>query len=366
MKVSFVNFKQQYAKLKEEIDRKMQKTLEEGNLILREDVNEFENNLASLVGGKYAVGLNSGTDALILSLKVAGVKEGDEVITVSHTFMASIASIVHVGATPVLIDVGEDFLMDPDKIEEAITPKTKVILPVHLNGRVCNMDKIMEIAAKHNLQVIEDAAQALGAKFNGKVAGSFGLSGCFSFYPAKILGSYGDAGAITTSSEDIVEKVRLLRNHGQRTKTDIVCFGWTARLDNLQAAVLNVKFRYLGEWLERRREIARIYTEGLKDVSGIKLPPAPDFDSQHYDVYQNYVLKAEKRDELFEFLKKNEIETLIKDPVCNHLYKNLGLSHFKLPYSEKLAREVISLPMYPELRDEEIKYVIEKVREFYA
>ncbi|MFH1509920.1 MAG: DegT/DnrJ/EryC1/StrS family aminotransferase [Candidatus Nealsonbacteria bacterium] len=366
MKVSFVNYKEQYQKLKAEIDKKMQETLKEGNLILREDVEEFEKKLASFVGAKYAVGLNSGTDALILSLKAAGIKEGDEVITVSHTFMATIASIVHVGAKPILIEVGEDFNMDVDKIEEAITLKTKAIIPVHLNGRVCNMDRIMEIAKKHNLIVIEDAAQALGAKFNGKSAGSFGLTGCFSFYPAKILGSYGDGGAIVTDSEEIAEKVRLLRDHGQETKTKIVCFGWTARLDNLQAAILNVKFKYLSNWIKRRREIANMYAEGLKNISTIKIPFTPELDDLYFDVFQNYVIIAEKRDELFNFLKENGVETLVKDPTPNHLQEGLALSNFKLPYSEKLAEQVISLPMYPELTNEEISYVIDKVKEFYV
>jgi len=365
MKVSFVNYKQQYQNLKEEIDKKIQETLKEGNFILRDDVEEFEKTLASFVGTKYAVGLNSGTDALILSLKAAGIKQGDEIITVSHTFMATIASIVHVGAKPILIEVGEDFNMDTKKIEEAITSKTKAIMPVYLNGRVCNMDEIMEIAKKHNLIVIEDSAQALGAKFNGKSAGSFGLTGCFSFYPAKILGSYGDGGAITTDNEEIAEKIRLFRDHGQKTKTKIVCFGWTARLDNLQAAVLNVKFKYLTKWIERRRKIANIYADGLKDISNIKLPFAPDSDVLYFDVFQNYVLRAENRNELFNFLKENGIETLVKDPVANHMQEVTGLSGFKLPYSEKLAEQVISLPIYPELTNEEVNYVIDKVKEFY-
>lgn len=364
-KVSFVNYKQQYNNLKEEIDKKIQETLKRGDLILRGDVEEFEKNLAAFVGTKYAVGLNSGTDALIISLRAAGVKEGDEVITVSHTFMASISSIVHVGAKPVLVDVGEDFIIDTEKIEEVITPKTKAIIPVHLNGRTCDMGKIMEIAEKHNLIVVEDAAQALGSKFNNKMAGSFGLTGCFSFYPAKILGSYGDAGAITTNSEEIVEKVRLFRDHGQKTKTEIVCYGWTARLDNLQAAILNVKFKYLSDWIERRREIAGMYQKGLEKISSIQLPPSPDFDNLHFDAFQNYILKAEKRNELFEFLKKNDIETLIKDPVPNHKQKAMSSTNFNLPYTEKLADKVISLPMYPELTNEEVKYVIDKIKEFY-
>jgi dTDP-4-amino-4,6-dideoxygalactose transaminase len=298
-------------------------------------------------------------------LIASGIKPGDEVITVSHTFVASIASVVHVGAKPVLVDVREDFNMAVDKIEEAITEKTRAILPVHLNGRMCEMAKLMEIAQKHNLIVIEDAAQSLGAEFNGKKAGSFGLTGCFSFYPAKILGAYGDAGGVATDDEKIAEKVRLFRDHGQRTKTEIVCYGWTARLDNLQAAILNVKFRYLKDWIKKRREIAKTYNNGLTGISGIKLPFAPGSDERYFDVYQNYVLKAQKRDELFNFLKEKGVETLIKDPIANHHHLNLGLSHFQLSYTEQLAKEVISLPMYPELTQEQIEYVINCVKEFY-
>ncbi len=369
-KVPFVNYPLEYHKIEKEIDAAIKDVLNRGDLILRQDVEDFENNLSSFLGVKYAVGVNSGTDALVLSLRAAGIGIGDEVITVSHTFVASIASIVHIGAKPVLVEVREDFNMDVDKIEEAITEKTRAILPVHLNGRICEMAKIMEIAQKHNLIVIEDAAQSLGAEFNGKKAGSFGISGCFSFYPAKLLGSLGDGGAVVTNDAEVAEKIRLLRNHGQRKnsttdKIEIICYGFTSRLHNLQAAILNVKFKHLPEWIKRRREIAEIYNKGLSNIAEVKLPPAPNSDERYFDVYQNYVLKAQKRDELFNFLKEKGVETLIKDPIANHHQPNLGLSHFQLPYTEQLAKEVISLPMYPELIQEQIEYVINSIREFY-
>ena len=373
-KVPFVGYKLQYRNLKSEIDKAIQNALQRGDLILRRDVQEFEKKLANFLGVKYAVGVNSGTDALIFALKAAGIGPGDEIITVSHTFIASIAAIIHCGAKPILVDVKEDFLIDVDKIEEAINPQTKAILPVHLNGRVCEMDKIMKVAKKHHLIVIEDAAQALGAKFNGKMVGSFGISGCFSFYPAKLLGSFGDAGAVVTDDEKIAEKIRLFRNHGQKPPA-ILCYGWTSRLDNLQAAVLNVKFKYLKKWIKKRREIAALYNNGLSDIPEVKLPPAPSFakasagkpnsDERYFYIYQNYVLKAQKRDELFEFLKEKGVETLIKDPVPVHHHPNLGLFHFKLPYTEKLAKEVISLPIYPELTQEQIDYVIGCIKDFY-
>jgi len=364
-KVPFVNIPKQYRDMKEEILKTLDDVLLRGDLILRKDVKEFEKNIADFVGTKYAIGLNSGTDALFLPLKAAGIGPGDEVVTVSHTFVASISVIVQAGAKPILIDVKEDFTIDTDKLEEVITKKTKAIIPVHLNGRCCEMDKIMEFAEKHNLIVIEDAAQALGAKFKNKMAGSFGLAGGFSLYPFKVLGCFGDGGIITTDDEKLAEKVKLLRDHGQKTKTEIVCFGWNSRLDNLQAAILNLKFKYLPKWINRRREIAEIYNKGLDRTSGAELPPAPNFDERYFDVYQNYVLRAQKRDGLFNFLKENGVETLIKDPIPNHWHKGLGLSNFHLPYTEKLAKEVISLPMYPELTNQQVEYVIGCVKKFY-
>jgi len=364
-KIPFVGYKLQYKNLKSEIDAAVKRVLSQGDLILREDVEKFEKNLADFVGAKYAVGLNSGTDALFLSLKAAGIGKGDEVVTVSHSFIASISTIVQSGATPVLVDVKEDFLMDMEKLKEAITPKTKVIIPVYLNGRMCEMEKLMEVVEKHNLIIVEDAAQSLGAEFQGKKAGSFGLTGCFSFYPAKVLGCFGDGGAITTNNPEVAEKIRLLRDHGEKSKTEIVCYGWNSRLDNLQAAVLNVKLKYLPGWIKRRREIAEIYNKGLSGIVGVKLPPSPGSDSEHFDVFQNYVIRAKKRDELFGYLKENGVETLIKDSVPNHWQKGLGLSHFSLPFTEQLAKEVISLPIYPELTKKQIDYAIESIKNFY-
>jgi len=364
-KVPFVDIPKQYQIIKEEVLRTIDDVLSRGDLILRKDVEEFEKNMAVFVGAKYAVGLNSGTDTMFLSLKALGIGPGDEVITVSHTFVASIAVIVQVGAKPILVDVKEDFTMDIDKLEAAITKKTKAVIPVHLNGRMCEMDKLMEIVKSHNLMVIEDAAQAIGSKYEGKMAGSFGLAGSFSLYPFKVLGCFGDGGVLTTDDESLAEKVRLLRDHGQKTKTEIVCFGFNSRLDNIQAAILNLKFKYLPQYIERRREIALLYQKGLADVKGVKLPPSPDSDEKHFDNFQNYVLTAEKRDELYNFLKEKGVETLIKDPIANHKQPGLGLSHFNLPYTERLAERVISLPMYPELTGEQIQYVINCIRNFY-
>lgn len=365
-KVPFVNYPKHYRRIWNEVIDAISEALSKGDLILRGQLRQFEKDIASFVGVKYAVGLNSGTDALSLSLKAAGIGPGDEVITVAHTFVATIATLVHCGATPILVDIGEDMNMDVEQVEQKIIPKTKAIIPVHLNGRLCNMEKLMTIADEHNLIVIEDAAQALGASFNGKKAGSFGLTGCFSLYPAKMLGVAGDGGFVTTNNEEIEEKIRLLRDHGlQRTTGKILFYGFNSRLDNIQAAILNVKLKYLLKWIERRREIAKIYHEGLPDLAEVEMPPPPTESTPYYDVYQNYVIRVKDRDELFKFLEKNGVETMVSWRIPNHLQPALNLNHFSLPKTEKLSNEVVSLPMYPELSDEQVHYVIDVIHDFY-
>ena len=365
-KVPFVNYPLQYKNIKKEVDKEMQRVLAKGDLIIRDDVIKFEKAIASFVGVEYGVSLNSCTDALIFSLIAAGIKRGDEVITVSHTFLATIAAIVHCGAKPILIEVGDDYNMDADKIEAAITKKTKAILPVHFNGRACNMKKIMNIAKKHNLKVIEDTAQSLGATFNKKRAGSFGLSSCFSFYPAKILGTFGDGGMVCTNSKKFAEKIILLRDHGRETKEKIACYGFTSRLDNLQAAILNVKFKYFPTWIKKRRKLATVYDQGLLGIKEVKLPPSPQTKGLFFDVYQNYVIRAKKRDKLALYLKKNGVETIISSPIPNHKQKALkDLHRFHLLKTEQIAKEVISLPLYPELTNAQVKYVIQAIKNFY-
>jgi dTDP-4-amino-4,6-dideoxygalactose transaminase len=363
-KVPFVDYRKQYLDLRPELDAAIARTLGEGNLILRADVTEFEERLARFVGVRYCVGLNSCTDALTFSLRAAGIGPGDEVITVAHTFLATIEAIVHVGATPILIDVGEDYLMDMDAFEHAITKKTRAVIPVHLNGRACDMARCASIAKAHGLVVIEDAAQALGATVDGVSSGSFGLTSCFSFYPAKLLGAAGDGGAACTNDPDIAKRLRLLRDHGREGKTRHVLYGFTSRLDNLQAAVLNAKFPKLATWIERRREFARIYDQGLADVGAVHRPPLPD--DRHCDVYQNYVIRAERRDQLAAHLQANGVETIISNPIPVHAHPELGLSHFNLPVTSRLAAEVISLPLIPELERSQIEYVASVVRSFYA
>ncbi|MAH46472.1 hypothetical protein CMI37_11610 [Candidatus Pacearchaeota archaeon] len=362
MKVPFVDFKKSYAKLRSEMLPAIDRVLGEGNLILREDVEEFEENLAKYVGTRYAVGVNSGTDALYLALRAAGVREGDEVITVSHTFIATIEAIVRVGAKPVLVDIGEDYLMDVAQVASLITDRTRAIIPVHLSGDVCDMAALFLVAAQaeHTIHIIEDSAQALGAKSKESKAGSMGLAGCFSFYPAKLLGGYGDGGAITTNSLKMYEEIKKLRNHyyiGKGTKDDMVKFGVNSRLDNIHAAALNIKLKHIDDYIERRKEIARMYDEGLKSIAHLVLPI-------ERGVYQDYVVRAEDRDELRDFLTKEGVETLGGDIVPNHLYKGLNLD-FELPNTEKYTAEFLRLPCNPELENEEVNYVIDRIKLFY-
>jgi len=375
-KVPFVNYPLQYSNLKKEIDDKIQSLLSKGDLYLREDCIKFERDFATFIGSKFGIGTNSGTDALIFSQYAAGIGKGDEVITVGHTYVATIASIVHNHAAPILIDVGEDYNMNVDLLEEAITPRTKAVIPVHLNGRCCDMDGIMRIAKKHGLLVIEDAAQAVGAKFNGRTAGTFGITGAFSFYPAKVLGCYGDSGFITTDDPILAERLYLLRDNGEKAKylmkdpeeasdKKIYLFGFNSVMDNIQAGVLNVKLKYLTKWLDRRREIAKIYHEELSEISELRLPPPPTTNSKYHDVYQNYVIRLKERDRLVDFLEKNGVETMISWKTPNHFQKALKLDHFKLPATERISNEVVSLPMYPELTNQQVEYVIDVIHKFH-
>lgn len=365
-KVKYIDYPKQFKDHEKEFMDVIHNTLSQGDLMLRQQLDEFEKNLACFVGTKYAVGLSNCTDAMHLALRAAGVGPGDEVITVSHTFVATAAAIHHAGATPVLVDIGDDHNMNVELVEVAITDRTKAIMPVHLNGRVCDMEKLLAIANKHNLIVIEDAAQALGASLNGTKGGSFGLAGCFSFYPAKLLGAYGDAGAVVTNSKEIADKVKLLRNHGRTEVGDVAGWSFNCRMDNLQAAILDLKLEHVPTWIERRREVAKIYHQQLSDILQVHLPPPPTTDGPYFDVFQNFEIEAEDRDELVAHLKELGVETMVSwGGKGVHQFKRLGLSHCYLPRTERMFRNVLMLPMYPELTNEQVEYVAAGVREFY-
>lgn len=364
-KVRFVNYPRQYLTLKPEFDGVFEEVMAGGEFILRRHLEAFEKNIASYVGTKHAIGVNTGTDALYLSAHALGFGSGDEVITVAHTFVATVGAIVQCGARPVLVDIKDDFNMDVDQIEKVITKKTKGIIPVHLNGHVCQMDRIMELAAQHDLKVIEDAAQALGATFHGRKCGSLGDTGIFSFYPAKMLGTAGDGGIVCTNDDGLARKLRALRDNGRVDSVDVIeCFGYCSRLDNLHAALLNMKFKYFEKWVARRRKIAEMYDKGLAGLPGVT--PHPRSGSTFFDVYQNYVIRSSRRDELAGHLRASGIEVLISWRTPLHRQKALGLSHFSLPMTERVSAEVLSLPMYPELTDDEVNMVIESVHSFDA
>lgn len=350
MKVKFVDFPKSYLKIKDKVLPEIDRVLSEGKLILQEDVEKFEENLAKYVGTKYAVGVNSGTDALFLSLKALGIGERDEVITSGYTFWATVEAIINCGATPVIADIGEDLLIDVEDVKNKITKKTKAIIPVHIGGAVCDMDEITGIAKEHNLFIVEDCAQALGgfAKSGLKV-GSIGNTGCFSFYPAKVLGCYGDGGAITTNDEKLHDKLILLRNHGGKPHPQLV--GYNSRLDNLQAVILNIRLEMIEELINRRNEIADIYNIELSNLQDgmVYLPK-----SQTYQEYN--IVVRDKRNRLYDFLKENGVETIKGD---------YGFPTAQ-PNKTIIANDsVLRLPVWPDLTDEEIKYVCEIIKKFY-
>jgi dTDP-4-amino-4,6-dideoxygalactose transaminase len=351
--------------LKSEIDGAITDCLANGDLVYRRQLRDFERNLADFVGTRYAVGVNSGYHALHFSLLAAGVGPGDEVITVAHTFVATVSAIVHCGAKPVLIDVAPDYNMDMNLVERAIGAKTKAVIPVHLNGRVCDMESLLAIANRRGLTVIEDSAQALGGTFRGTRAGSFGLTGCFSFYPFKVLGGFGDGGALTTNDRDVARMASLLRYNGEDRETgEYHHHGYTALLDNVQAAVLDVKLRHLPRWIAHRRKIADLYHQGLEGCGDLRLPRFPSAD--HFDCYQNYVVRTERRDQLRQHLKDSGVETLIHwaKPMWEH--SGLRLENPGLPETERICREVLSLPMSAETSERDVDITVGCIRDFFA
>jgi len=364
-RVPFVDPREHYRRYKSEIDAAISDTLARGDLVLRGQLRQFEENLAKFVGTRYAVGVNSCYHALHFSLLAAGVGAGDEVITVAHTFPATVAAIVHSGARPVLVEVGEDYNLDPAAFEAAITPRTRAVIPVHLNGRVCRMDRIQEIARRHKLVIIEDAAQALGAGFQRRWAGSFGLAGCFSFYPFKVLGGLGDGGAVTTDDPEVARFVTLVRFNGEDRQThEFHHHGYTALLDNVNAAVLDVKLRHLPDWIRHRRRIAELYREHLHGVEELRLPHFAG--DEYFDSYQNYVVRTRRRDPLREHLQQAGVETLLHWPKPMWEHPGLKLENPGLRHTQSICREVLSLPMSAETTTEQVEIVAGCIRGFFA
>ena len=363
--IPFFNYRGAFAADEEAYVAIFRDIIRRGAFIQQQDLADFEQRLAEYLGVKFAIGVGNATDGLVFALRAAGLGPGDEVIFPSHTMVATAAAIAHVGAAPVPVDCGADHLIDPASAERAITPRTRGIMPVQLNGRTADMDAIQSLAKRHRLLIVEDAAQGLGSSFKGRRAGSFGVASAFSFYPAKILGCFGDGGAVVTNDARVAHQIRLLRDHGRDELGEVQLWGFNSRLDNLQAAILDHQFRNYQTIIDRRRALARLYRAELGSVKQLRLPPGPDGESEHYDVFQNYELEAERRDELRVFLKDRGVGTLIQwGGKAVHQFPGLGLTQ-SLPNTERMFQRCLMLPMNLTLSDDDARYIAAVVREFY-
>ncbi len=366
MQVPLLDLKAQYAAIKDEVMRAISEVCENQTFALGPAVAEFEERIAAYCNSKHAIGVSSGTDALLVSLMALGIKPGDEVITTPFTFFATAGSIVRLGAKPVFVDVDpSSYNIDPSGIEQKITEKTRAIVPVHLFGQVAQMKPIMEIAQRHNLSVIEDAAQAIGTSQDDIKCGNFGDCGCFSFYPSKNLGGFGDGGLVTTDREDLAEKIKILRDHGQNPRYFYKMIGGNFRLDGIQGAVLTVKLKYLDEWNEKRRQNAAVYDSLFAD-SPVKVPK---IEANNVSIYHQYTVTVPERDKLQKFLAENNIGSAIFYPKPLHLqecFSDLGYRPRDFPIAERLCDEVLSLPIYPELVPDQIEYIAKTVLRFYG
>ena len=362
MQVPLLDLKRQYSSIKNELDQVVFSVLADTKFIMGPEVKSFEEKMAEYCQAKFAIGVASGTDALLIALRACNVGSGDEVITTPFSFFATAGVITRLGATPVFVDIDpHTYNIAPEQIEKKITERTKAIMPVHLYGQCADMDAINLITKKHNLKVVEDAAQAIGAKYKGKKAGTFGDFGCFSFFPSKNLGAAGDAGMVVTNDPEMAELMRILRVHGAKPKYYHSLVGYNSRLDTLQAAILSVKLRYLDGWTKKRREHAEAYNSAFKGLDLI----TPKEENFNYHIYHQYTLAVKNRDKLSAVLKENQIGHEVYYPVPLHLqkcYQFLGYKEGDLPVAERKAKEVISLPIYPELTTEERNFVIETVK----
>ena len=366
MKIPFVSFTSVNEKIKPEITAAFEIFFDKAWYVLGEGVLTFEQQYAAFNEVKKCVGTSNGLDALHIALRTLNIGAGDEVIIPSHTYIATALAVSYVGATPVFVEPdGTTYNIDPAKIEAAVTSKTKAIMPVHLYGQACEMDAIMGVAAKHELFVIEDNAQAQGAAWNGKITGSFGHINATSFYPGKNLGALGDAGAVTTNDEELAEKAVMLRNYGSEKKYHHAVVGYNMRLDECQAAFLSIKLKYLHEWTAQRRQIAQWYNEALKDIEYLILPQVAEGASH---VYHLYVVRTKQRNALQEHLHKNEIGTLIHYPIPVHLqqaYGDLGFQKGSFLIAEEIAETCLSLPIWPGMKENEVGYIINTIKKFF-
>lgn len=366
--MKFLNLKLQYRSIKVEIDRAIRRILDKGVFIGGDEVKSLEEEIAKFCGIKYGVSVNSGTDALSLSLKVLEIKPGDEVITSPFTFIATAEVIADLGAKPVFVDIdAQTFNINTRKIEEVVTEKTKAIIPIHLFGQISEMSEIIKISKKHKLYIVEDAAQAIGAEYKGKKAGTIGDLGCFSFFPSKNLGAYGDGGMIVTNNRNLADKVRLLKNHGSSPKKKYLNLdlGTNSRLDAIQAAILRVKLKHLNEWNRERKKVAEYYDKNLRGIGDVITPivlPA------RTHVFHQYTIRIKHRDQLRGYLKEKGIPTMIYYPLSLHsqpCFEYLNYRKNDFPEAEKAATEVLSLPVHPDLKRGEQDFIIQKIKEFF-
>ena len=366
MQIKFGDLQREYAELQPELDEAVLRVTRSGWFILGRELEQFEAAFAAYLGAAHCIGCASGTDAVALALMAAGVGPGDEVLTVAHTAVPTISALSMVGARPVFVDIRPDTcLMDVEQVEAAITPRTRAILPVHLYGQCADMHPLLAIGRRRGIPVIEDCAQAHGATYGGRKAGTMGLIAAFSFYPSKNLGCYGDGGAVVTNDPATAEKLRMLRNYGQRRRYHHEIVGINSRLDELQAAILSVKLPRLDAWNRRRRQIAALYTAGLADLP-LQTPVERPAGGH---VYHLYVIRAGERDRLQAFLAGRDIQTLIHYPIPAHLqpaYAHLGYVEGCLPETERAAQTILSLPIYPQLSDDEAGRIVGAIREFYT
>lgn len=366
MNVPLLDLKKQFAEIKNEVMPAIEAVCESQALCLGPAVDKFEKEVAQYCGVKYALGVSSGSDALLVALMSLGIEPGDEVIVPSFTFVATTGAVARVGAVPVFVDIDEDsFNIDPAKIEEKITSKTKAIIPVHLFGQVAQMKPIIEIANKYGLAVVEDAAQSIGAKQDGISCGNFGDFGCYSFYPTKNLGAFGDGGLLVTNDENLYDIAKMIRNHGQSATYEYQLIGGNFRLDGIQGAVLSVKLKHLDNWSQKRRDNAAVYDKAFANIDDIKTPM---IEQNNYSIYNQYTIRTSRRDELKQFLQENGVGCAVYYPYPLHLQKcfaKLGYKQGDLPNTDKACLEVLSLPIAPELSGEQLDYVVKTVRRFF-
>ncbi len=365
MEVPFLDLKIQYESISDDITNAIQSVIDDTAFAGGAYVQSFEDDFAKYCKTSYAIGVSSGTSALWLALKAFGIGQNDEVITTPNTFIATAEAISFCGAKPVFVDIDpQTYNINPELIEAAITPKTKAIIPVHLYGQAADMDPILEIAGRHGLTVIEDASQAHGATYKGRPVGSLGDAGCFSFYPGKNLGAYGEAGAVVTNSDEAASKIRMLRDHGQSSKYYHEVVGWNARMDGIQGAILQAKLKKLRVWNDARRKNAAYYHRILSNIPDIILP-LESYYGEH--VYHIYAIRVKNRNHFREYLEERGVHTGIHYPVPLHLqnaYRSLSLGKGSFPVTEQCADELISLPMYPELNSKQLEYIAEMIRDY--